>query len=294
MPIIIVAIFVLIIAFAGYFAIQGFFAQGGQPSSVPSPENSISPTPTPSPATNPSAAWPAYANTQYGFDIKYPDSFKISDQLYPKSIITFIPSNEEYMPLQGAIPTYVIYIKRMSDPLTDQQFKNFLLKNVVFSPSGLHPKSFTDFKQINIGGNNFYFIRTELFEGQLALSYFLSSQGGVYSFNLISTKVDWTNQSFDMENDMGHIYLKQMLSTLVFTNPNAAPASAGLEQACLNSGGNIVSVDCYCQGSSDFFNNCMVGACSCPPDPNFKKQVKNCVCGEGKCFDGTKCASLQF
>lgn len=66
------------------------------------------------------------------------------------------------------------------------------------------------------------------------------------------------------------------------------------EKACVQSGGKVANVDCYCANTQDFFNTCLVGGCACAPNPNYKKQVKSCDCGEGKCWDGKKCTDLNF
>lgn len=66
-----------------------------------------------------------------------------------------------------------------------------------------------------------------------------------------------------------------------------------LEKACVQSGGKITQIDCYCADTKDFFNSCLIGGCACTPDPKYKKQIKSCDCGEGKCWDGTKCTNLN-
>jgi len=55
---------------------------------------------------------------------------------------------------------------------------------------------------------------------------------------------------------------------------------------CTSSGGTVVTGSC-CLSSGDFPNSCLIGACGCSPDNSH--QVKECDCGEGKCFDGTSC-----
>jgi hypothetical protein len=62
------------------------------------------------------------------------------------------------------------------------------------------------------------------------------------------------------------------------------------EQSCLMSGGTIESSIC-CTSTSDFPNLCLVGACGCSPTNSH--QVKTCICGEDKCFNGDECAPLM-
>ncbi len=59
-------------------------------------------------------------------------------------------------------------------------------------------------------------------------------------------------------------------------------------QACLASGGQVTEVDCYCSGTPDFFNNCAIGACSCPPT-GAPRHLNSCDCGSGKCWNGNAC-----
>ncbi|UCG32908.1 MAG: hypothetical protein JSU68_14740, partial [Phycisphaerales bacterium] len=68
---------------------------------------------------------------------------------------------------------------------------------------------------------------------------------------------------------------------------------AVLEAACVDSGGTVVTQACNCEGTPDFYDNCAVGACSCPPGSP-EHDVTTCNCGEGRCFDGTECVTLEF
>ena len=63
-----------------------------------------------------------------------------------------------------------------------------------------------------------------------------------------------------------------------------------VEQACLDSGGEVVSVLC-CQSVEDFPDSCLIGACGCAPDASH--EVKACNCSEGKCFDGEVCVLME-
>ncbi len=59
------------------------------------------------------------------------------------------------------------------------------------------------------------------------------------------------------------------------------------DQACVSAGGTVITQLC-CGSASDFPNTCAIGACGCSPSNSH--DVKVCDCGEGKCWDGTKCA----
>jgi len=192
------------------------------------------------------ADWKIYSNEEYGFKMKYPDNFKISSDMYQNGVVTFIPKDEEFTPGVN-IPTYLISIGKISSPLFGQQLKDFLTNYVIFDPSGMHPKSFNEFGERKIGNNSFYFIKTGLFEGQLTLSYFLSSPKGVFSFNLLSSKVDWTNPNLDIEKDQGHLYLNQMLSTFKFTNVTSQATCIPNWQCgwgpCVNGAQSMTAID---------------------------------------------------
>ena len=74
------------------------------------------------------------------------------------------------------------------------------------------------------------------------------------------------------------------------TTETASREEIGASQACLISGGRIAASLC-CKSAGDFPNSCLVGACGCSSDNS--KAIMICECGEGKCFDGTECVSLE-
>jgi len=87
-------------------------------------------------------------------------------------------------------------------------------------------------------------------------------------------------------------------STLTSTTPDPVEKDAGTtsqektdtKQACLMSGGRIAASLC-CKSANDFPNSCLIGSCGCSPDDS--KATMICECGEGKCFDGTECVTLE-
>lgn len=65
------------------------------------------------------------------------------------------------------------------------------------------------------------------------------------------------------------------------------------EQSCMNSGGQVTEQICNCPSGEDFFNTCEIGACSCPPNPEYERVVKVCNCGDiGMCWNGEKCVDF--
>ena len=62
------------------------------------------------------------------------------------------------------------------------------------------------------------------------------------------------------------------------------------EQACVDAGGQVSTSLC-CKSTNDFPNLCLIGPCACAPDNSH--QVKICDCGPDKCFNRSKCVSLD-
>lgn len=70
--------------------------------------------------------------------------------------------------------------------------------------------------------------------------------------------------------------------------PTSTPTPNPAQQACLDSGGQVMTITCFCP-APDFPNNCGIGGCTCPPTQSH--QILSCDCGTGRCFDGTTCVS---
>ena len=66
-----------------------------------------------------------------------------------------------------------------------------------------------------------------------------------------------------------------------------------LVDACVDSGGTVATQVCYCEGVSDFYDNCAAGTCTCPPG-SVEYELSVCDCGEGQCFDGTECVTREY
>jgi len=88
------------------------------------------------------------------------------------------------------------------------------------------------------------------------------------------------------------------LVSLLISGAGCQQQTTDKEQTCINSGGNVTTITCYCSGSGpDFFNTCPegpIGACTCGADPQYAHQVKTCECGENRCFDGNKCTEMSL
>jgi len=80
---------------------------------------------------------------------------------------------------------------------------------------------------------------------------------------------------------------KYILQPVVKIITQSEPKKSDLEKACTDSGGTVTTMTC-CKAVSDFPNTCLIGACGCSAENSH--EVKACNCGEGKCWDSTKCA----
>ena len=63
---------------------------------------------------------------------------------------------------------------------------------------------------------------------------------------------------------------------------------AGPAATCVTSGGTVETAQC-CQGTADFPNLCLTGACGCAPQ--YSDDTLICSCPTNNCFNGTACVS---
>lgn len=85
------------------------------------------------------------------------------------------------------------------------------------------------------------------------------------------------------------LFLMGLLAIILAISACVASSNRGTdtEKACTDSGGTVTTNLC-CDSVSDFPNSCNIGACGCSPENSH--EVKFCNCGEGKCWNDTKCA----
>ena len=184
--------------------------------STPSPSLTPIPTIQPSPTTNlnPTANWKTYTNTDHNLEFKYPPNFSPINANDNKLIVAFIDKSNTKQRLSTSPDVSL----RTFSIIPGEDYKNELIKDVVFAASGLHPKSFAEFSSKTMGNNTVYYIETGLFEGVLSLNYYLVDKNQVAAFAIVSSPVDWTNPSFKPENDPLNQSLFQILSTFRFIN----------------------------------------------------------------------------
>lgn len=81
------------------------------------------------------------------------------------------------------------------------------------------------------------------------------------------------------------------LGYCVYQSTLAPEELTGIEQNCIDSGGQISTLLC-CKSTGDFPNLCLIGVCGCSPDNSH--QVKICDCGPDQCFNGSQCISSKL
>jgi hypothetical protein len=217
------------------------------------------------------ANWKVYSNTEYGFTFKYPEKLE-----------------SKFFNLQEPIIT--------KSAKTDKNIKNGCYVG------GEGPKSVVRKQAIKINNIDFCFSQSyDAGAGSGANYYYYTflKDNNYFTINFQIRQPNSCGPYYETENqdacqkDFQNFQtivdqpLLDSLATLKFLG------QVSKEQSCINSGGKVETINCYCSGAQDFFNNCLVGACTCTPNPANLKQVKSCSCGENECFNGTSCVARQ-
>lgn len=157
------------------------------------------------------ANWKTYTNDKYGFEFQYPPSFSLSDRGVANGFVVSLHD--------GSINdierrhSITIFAVSADNAVT---FQDYLVKHPVNDANSNRPIAF---KTRALGSNTFYFARTERFEGVLAFDYYILHGNSVLRFKTVSRGVAWSDPNLDEENDVGHVFLRQILATLKFTKP---------------------------------------------------------------------------
>ena len=64
-----------------------------------------------------------------------------------------------------------------------------------------------------------------------------------------------------------------------------------MKNMCEGAGG-VVETELCCQSVNNYPNTCLIGACGCPPQGSHEVFV--CDCGEGRCWNGEDCVSVEM
>lgn len=227
------------------------------------PKCEFAPCPT---TPDPTADWKTYKNEKYGFEMKYPSDFKISDT---------------YDFLHTGNPTFL---------LKDKKSELFSWSINVESSATMKCSSY-----VKPGQNR---VITDITVGEIKVKkiqiFSYPADGGPYTSTIIclekgdSTYLLSCNHSGEPK-DYDYTLFNKMLSTFKFINIT-------IEQSCINSGGKISTIQCCFPQALNFPERCGASVCSRPPqwnaDQECKTEIKVCDCEEGKCFDGYKCVPL--
>ena len=97
---------------------------------------------------------------------------------------------------------------------TGRSATSTMLGNTTYEASGEPAKAMTEFKTITDGGNKFYCVTLERFEGQVHTACYLPRSTDVLRFEILEKDVDWTNPKLIIEELPEHTLFYHMLTTL--------------------------------------------------------------------------------
>jgi len=157
---------------------------------------------------SPSVNLAAYKNPEYGISFDYPAKYK---NTLPSEYLPIFQYRDYQKPAATLADTIDVVWLPFKSGISSEQA---LIDDVYYDGSGMHPKSFDDFTLIHFGDNDFYKIRTGLFEGVLGYRYYLLRQDGAYVFKLTSLGVPWTDSTFNPETEARHLELQEILKTV--------------------------------------------------------------------------------
>jgi len=157
---------------------------------------------------SPSIDLVTYKNPEYGISFDYPAKYK---NALPPEYLPLLQYRDYQKPAATLADTIDVVWLPFKSGISSEQA---LIDDVYYDGSGMHPKSFDDFSLIHLGYNDFYKIRTGLFEGVLGYRYYLIRQDGAYVFKLTSLGVPWTDATFNPETEVRHLELQEILKTV--------------------------------------------------------------------------------
>lgn len=155
----------------------------------------------------------SFSDPEYGISFEYPSKYST---LIPPGISETVLPLLQYKDPGKNMPDYVD-VRWLPFKSTDSS-EQVLIKDVYYDGSGAHPRSFDEFKLVRLGYNDFYKIRTGLFEGVLGYKYYLVKEEGAFVFSLTSNNVPWTDTLYSSESDPRNLELQKMLKTVRLIN----------------------------------------------------------------------------
>ncbi len=168
------------------------------------PTSPVVDKPTPSDSTT-----RTYRNETYGFEFRYPASYRNSTAERSSNVpIVTLEKTDSAIGIKSIVPK------------SGQTYQQALIEDVIFDGSGDHPKSFSEFKTRQVNGRTFHWIVTGRFEGIIAINYYYKHNNDILAFTTQTRNVEeWTESSFNIENDVTHVDLKAILETFRFFTP---------------------------------------------------------------------------
>lgn len=266
-------------------------------------------------------SWKTYTNNLYGYEIKYPPNWELREYPDAKTGAGFRPANKPNDPSNEFITVndfnrassncampFADYVK-IAGP---QEVQNFESLNTIEKVSDASVEAYkitwnyTDMqgnKKVSLPITYFKPTGNDCTSPQVMLNnndYLSTYNQMIVTFKFNGQATPMVGNDRDSHGCIGSAGYSWCEAKQKCLRPweekcDAAAANpADKTAACVTSGGTVATQTCYCTGTKDFYNNCAVGACTCPPDPAYARQVKTCSCGEGKCFNGQKCVNLSY
>jgi len=223
------------------------------------------------------ANWQTYLNYDYNFQIKYPADWSVSILPEVKDRINFIAPAT-----QTKIFDFEIRVEANPEKLSSNNFVQKMLQQNKLEEVGRI--SYKTSQESTINGFPSYELIEVFAYDQNQEWIYLATNEYVFRFAFPVAEENPNLQDPIANNKISRL----MLSTFSFMGGTTTK-----EESCIASGGKVSTITCYCSSSTDFYNNCAIGGCTCAPDPKYAKQVKSCECSKGKCFNGIQCINQE-
>jgi hypothetical protein len=223
------------------------------------------------------ANWQTYLNYDYNFQIKYPADWSVSILPEVKDRINFIAPAT-----QTKIFDFEIRVEANPEKLSSNNFVQKMLQQNKLEEVGRI--SYKTSQESTINGFPSYELIEVFAYDQNQEWIYLATNEYIFRFAFPVAEENPNLQDPIANNKISRL----MLSTFSFMGGTTTK-----EESCIASGGKVSTITCYCSSSTDFYNNCAIGGCTCTPDPKYAKQVKSCECSKGKCFNGIQCINQE-